>query len=114
MAEREEADSEEEEIVKAVIEHLRGYLQKSLKVDGDFVSELRGRHLLSGNDAERLRLSLDNKGKNSALYALLDHISAFYDLETLEKFCVCLDHYAEHGRPILRKIALKIREEVKK
>ena len=111
MAEREEA--EEEEIVKAVIEHLRSYLQNSLTVDGDFVSELRGRHLLSGNDAERLRLTLDNKGKNSALYALLDHISAFYDLETLEKFCVCLDHYAD-GRPILGKIASKIREEVKK
>ena len=108
------AQTQEEDIVKEVIENLRGYLQKSLKVDGDFVTELRGRHLLSGNDAERLRLTLDNKGKNSALYALLDHISAFYDLETLEKFCVCLDHYAD-GRPILGEIALKIiREEVKK
>ena len=112
MAERE--DAEEEEIVMTVIEHLRGYLQKSLKVDGDFVFELQGRHLLSADDADRLRLLLDNKGKNSALYALLDHISSFYDLETLEKFCVCLEDYARKSRPILRKIASKIREGVKK
>ena len=107
---------EEESIVKKVIENLRSYLKSNLRIDEDFIEDLQGHagDLLHQRDADRIRSSL-SKGGTQALGSLLDHMAAYYVDETLESFCAFLDDYSKRAkRPILLKIAAKMRAEMKK
>ena len=108
------ADLEEEAVVKKVIENLRSFLQINLSIDEDFVLDLQAEKLLHKRDADRLRASL-SKGGSEALYSLLDHVASYYDEDMLEKLCTFLEDYSESRiRPSLRKIAVKIRNEMKR
>ena len=107
-------DLEEEVVVKTVIENLRSFLQKNLSIDEDFVLDLQAEKLLHKRDVDRLRTSL-SKGGSEALYSLLDHVGSYYDEEMLEEFCTFLEDYSKRRiRPRLRKIAVKIRNEMKR
>ena len=105
---------EEEETVKEVIKKLRDYLQKYLSIDENFIRGLQARKLLNQTDANHFCATL-SKGGDDALYSLLDHVSAYFVEETLEKFCTFLDDYSKDKiRPRLGRIAAKIRAEMKK
>ena len=105
---------EEVHVVKKVIENLRSFLQNNLSIDEDFVLELQAKRLLNETDVSRLRVSL-SKGGSEALYSLLHHVASNYDQEMLEKLCSCLEDYSECKiRPRLRRIAEKIRNEMKR
>ena len=110
------ADLEEEavRVVKTVIENLRSFLQINLSIDEDFVLDLQAEKLLHKRDADRLRASL-SKGGSEALYSLLDHVGSYYDEEMLKELCTFLEDYSKRRiRPSLRKIAVKIRNEMKR
>ena len=110
----EELEDLEEAVVKKVIENLRSFLQNNLKIDEDFVLDLQAKRLLNETDASRLRGSL-SKGGSEALYSLLDHVASYYDGELLEKLCTFLEDYSERKiRPRLRRIAEKLRSEMKR
>ena len=106
--------NDEEETVKEVIKKLRDHLQKYLSIDENFIRGLQASKLLNETDASHFCATL-SKGGNDALYRFLDHVSAFYVEETLEKFCTFLDDYSKDKiRPRLGRIAAKIRAEMKK
>ena len=105
---------EEEGTVKKVIINLRTYLEENLTIEKDFIEGLQGKKLLNATDSSHFRAKLSDGG-NDALHSFLDHVSAFYVEETLERFCTFLDDYSESKiRPLLGKIAAKIRAEMKK
>ena len=105
---------EEEAVVKKAIENIRNFLQINLSIDEDFVLDLQAEKLLHKRDADRLRASL-SKGGCEALYSLLDHVASYYDEEMLEKLCTFLEDYSKRRiRPSLRKVAVKIRNEMKR
>ena len=107
-------DLEDEAVVKEVIGNLRSFLQNNLSIDEDFVLDLQAKRLLNETDASRLRVSL-SKGGSEALYSLLDHVASYYDQEMLEKLCSFLEDYSQRKiRPRLRRIAVKIRNEMKR
>ena len=104
---------EERDVVKEVLSNLRGYLRGRLPVDVDFLSRLQDKHLLAEENAHKLRTAVEAKGGKSGVDGLLDYMSSFYDEETLEKFCVFLEEYSQPARPLLSKIAKRIREDLK-
>ena len=107
-------DLEEGAVVKKVIGNLRSFLQNNLSIDEDFILDLQAKRLLNETDASRLRVSL-SKGGSEALYSLLDHVASHYDQEMLEELCSFLEDYSERKiRPRLRRIAQKIRNEMKR
>ena len=105
-------DSEEEEVVKKVLDNLRGYLQENLHVDVNFVSELEKRGLLLEQNAYQIRSTVETKESKDGVNGLLDYMSSFYDEETLETFCDFLEEYSKSTDPSLLTIANKIREEM--
>ena len=79
---------EEESLVKEVLQSLREYLQKNLRVDKDFISRLQAAGLLGDSDVDRICSSL-TQGSSEALRVLLDHIAWFYDESVLEVLILC-------------------------
>ena len=105
---------EEGTVVKKVIGNLRSFLQNNLSIDEDFVLDLQAGRFLNETDVSRLRVSL-SKGGSEALYSLLDHVASHYDQEMLDRLCSFLEDYSERKiRPRLRRIAEKIRNEMKR
>ena len=103
---------EERDVVKELLSNLRGYLRDHLPVDVDFLSKLHGKRLLAKENADKLRTAVKTEGGKSGVDGLLDYMS-YYDEELLEKFCVFLEEYSQPARPLLSKIAKKIREDLK-
>ena len=104
---------EERDVTKDVLSDLRGYLRDHLPVDADFLSKLQGKRLLAEENADKLRTAVETKGGKSGVDGLLHYVSSYYDEETLEKFCVFLEEYSQQARPLLSKIAKRIREDLK-
>ena len=104
---------EERDVAKEVLRNLREYLREYLPVDVDFLWRLQGKHLLADENADRLRTAVEMRGGTSGVDGLLHYMSSFYDEEMLEKFCVFLEEYSQPARPMLSKIATKIREDLK-
>ena len=104
---------EEEVLVKTVLNNLRGYILNHLTVGEDFISDLSAAELLDDTLADRLR-SLVALGGNEALYHLLHYMELYYDAQMLVRFCVFLENKAKPAKPLLGRIAKKIRQELKK
>ena len=100
-------------MAKEVLCNLREYLRDNLPVDVDFLSRLQGKHLLADENADKLRTAIETRGGKSGVDGLLHYMSSYYDEETLEKFCDFLEEYSQPARPLLSKIAKRIRDELR-
>ena len=103
----------ERNIAKEVLRNLREYLREYLPVDVNFLAKLQGKRLLADENADQMRAAVETRGSTSGVDGLLHYMSSYYDEETLEKFCVFLEEYSKPARPLLSKIAKRIREELK-
>ena len=104
---------DEEDVVETALKNLSDYLHKYLRVDTSLISGLKRKQLLDDSSASQFD-SLVSKGGGRAVDGLLDYMSSYYDEEMLEKFCSFLDESSKPARPRFRKIAQKIRDEMKK
>ena len=105
-------DSEEGEVAKRVLDNLRGYLQENLRVDVNFVSELKKRGLILEQNVYQIRSTVETKESKDGVNGLVDYMSSFYDEEMLEMFCDFLEEYSKSTDPSLLTIANKIKEEM--
>ena len=101
------------DVTKKILANLHGYLQDNLPVDGDLISNLRGRNLLDKKDADRLRAAVA-KGGTEGVCGLLDYMHSYYTGEMLETFCVFLEEHSKPAKPVLLTVATRIREEMKR
>ena len=104
---------DEEAAVKTALKNLSDYLHNYLRVDSSLISDLKRKQLLDESSASQLDV-LVSKGGGRAVDGLLDCMSSYYDEEMLEEFCSFLDESSKPARPRFRKIAQKIRDEMKK
>ena len=98
---------------KKVLKSLHTYLQNSLPASKDFISGLYGRNLLAKADMDQLIALVEKGDKPSCIHQLLDYMSSYYVDKTLEDFCIFLEEYSKHAKPVLHTIAETIRKEMK-
>ena len=103
---------DEEDVVETALKNLNDYLHKYLRVDTSLISGLKRKQLLDDSNASQLDALV--RGGGRAVDGLLDYMSSYYDEEMLEKFCSFLDESSKSAKPRFRKIAQKIRDELKK
>ena len=104
---------DEEAAVKTALKNLSDYLHNFLRVDSSLISGLKRKQLLDESSASQLDV-LVSKGGGHAVDGLLDYMSSYYEEEMLEEFCSFLDESSKPAKPRFRKIAQKIRDEMKK
>ena len=96
---------------KKIIAHLRNQLNE-LPVDAELLTKLGGEKLLPESYVKKITKFVEDGKMSAASRDLITCMYEYYDVETLEKFCTCLEEFSKDARPALKRYAVIIRKRI--
>ena len=99
---------------KPIVASLRSYLLKTFPIDKKIIDTLQAENFLAKGDASEMGSLVKEGKKEDALTKFLTYTEDYYTVKRLSELCDQLDQMSDGTKPILEKIASRIRKEMKK
>ena len=99
---------------KPIVASIRSYLLETLPIDKNMIDILQAENFLAKGDASEMGSLVKEGKKKDALTKFLTFIEDYYTVKRLSELCDQLDKMSQDAKPILREIASRIRQEIKK
>ena len=99
---------------KPIVASLKSYLLESFPIDKNMIDILQAKNFIAKGDASEMGSLVKEGKKEDALTKFLTYIEDYYTVKRLSELCDQLDKMSEGTKPMLEKIASRIRKEMKK